>query len=806
MQKIFKIDLDIKNPQLKSVPPIEVVSGDTSTNIFNINLLENFKEVNASGNTAVITFVKSDGTTVFQNLTAVNASKGQYTCTLSSQTIVVPGRVKAEVSLYEGTKRLTSVRFEFNVRKALLDDDTVESSNEFSALTEALADVEEMKDEVLNNLNTASLSLSTADSIKSVTANVGSVPKVRIESNIANNILGNKGNCESLSDWKLGGISPTLDTSKKMFGNASFRYVKNSQNGYIYEDFANIGLNKYYVLSWWINIEVALSGRNNVYLSDYNTHNNAIEVASASALTNGKPLNTWIRIGAKFESTKEKARLAMFGGGDTGIGTYNFDGIMLQEITTDDYNNLTVDQLMAKYPYVNGVQPLLNPCLTVRGKNLTKEFAKPWGYALANGAYPVNADRYISTDKIKIKPNSNCVFSTPDTLGNATTVLLFWKSGIFVGYNSIGANFTGSYSFTKDADEMVVSTGNTAAPAPSFSLRIQLEEGTVATPYEPYREKQRIYPCTLGKVGEYADEIEDDGIKAVKTWRTKKYVLQAEDITSMFTSGINLDYAKVKKPTNYIGYGKFTSGDYIITGYPNKLYKDDASNIGTSNSNADGNMFFVGFSKGITLQQAQAALAGTEIWYVLATPEQEIIEPIGSLRLEEGYNCIDVSSGIVYEKANPVAGSVYNINNINVPGSLLKYKVNKIIGIFKNKILDTKWNIVPGLANAYGKELATLLLPDFDSTATYTAKYEVLHEDYNSQQVQVTMEYADNLRTSHNQLVENVAGLESEVNDIWFALLPIADKEIAMQRIALLTTETTADLKAKVNEILNVWR
>ena len=145
MQKIFQIDLDIKNPQNKSVPPLEVVSGDTGTNILNINLLEDFKSVNASGNTAVITFVKSDGTTVFQNLSVVNATKGQYTCTLSSQTIAAPGRVKAEVSLYEGTKRLTSVRFEFNVRKALLDDGTVESSNEFSALTQALSEVTDLK-------------------------------------------------------------------------------------------------------------------------------------------------------------------------------------------------------------------------------------------------------------------------------------------------------------------------------------------------------------------------------------------------------------------------------------------------------------------------------------------------------------------------------------------------------------------------------------------------------------------------------------------------------------------------------------
>lgn len=141
--KVFDINLDLVNSdyQLVDMKGKEIVSGDTDSNKFNINLFQNFVPVNTTGNTAVIVFKKPDGTTVFQNLTVVDATKGKYTCTLSSQTIAVPGTVKAEVSLYEGTKRLTSTRFQFIVRKAILNEDTVESSNEFSALTQALSTV-----------------------------------------------------------------------------------------------------------------------------------------------------------------------------------------------------------------------------------------------------------------------------------------------------------------------------------------------------------------------------------------------------------------------------------------------------------------------------------------------------------------------------------------------------------------------------------------------------------------------------------------------------------------------------------------
>lgn len=145
--KIFDIYLDIMNSDYQFIDfqGKDIVSGDTDSNIFNICLLKDYQPVNASGNTVVIVFEKPDKTTVFENLKIIDASTGKYTCTLSSQTIAVPGEIKAEVVLYEGTMKLTTTRFKFPVRKPILNENTVESSNEFSALTDALAEVEELK-------------------------------------------------------------------------------------------------------------------------------------------------------------------------------------------------------------------------------------------------------------------------------------------------------------------------------------------------------------------------------------------------------------------------------------------------------------------------------------------------------------------------------------------------------------------------------------------------------------------------------------------------------------------------------------
>ena len=45
-----------------------------------------------------------------------------------------------------------------------------------------------------------------------------------------------------------------------------------------------------------------------------------------------------------------------------------------------------------------------------------------------------------------------------------------------------------------------------------------------------------------------------------------------------------------------------------------------------------------------------------------------------------------------------------------------------------------------------------------------------------------------------------------QINNIWTTLLPIADKELAMAAIDLLTVDTNPELKDKINEIINVWK
>ncbi|HWQ30151.1 MAG TPA: BppU family phage baseplate upper protein, partial [Negativicutes bacterium] len=208
--KVFDINLDLidSDYQLVDFQEKEIVSGDTDTNIFNINLLQNFVPVNATGNTAVIVFLKPDRTTVYQNLTTVNAAIGKYSCILSSQTIIVSGEVKAEVVLYEGTKKLTSTRFKFTVKKPLLDEGTVESSNEFSALTKALAEVGELLSDPPSTVTLPNIS-----PVVSINAKVNSGLNFEMTAKpLLVNLLGADGDCEVIAKWNVyAGIGMTLD-------------------------------------------------------------------------------------------------------------------------------------------------------------------------------------------------------------------------------------------------------------------------------------------------------------------------------------------------------------------------------------------------------------------------------------------------------------------------------------------------------------------------------------------------------------------------------------------------------------------
>jgi len=150
--KEFDILLDIRK---LNNPNIEVVQDDVNANVFNISLVDGLEPFDLSGCDVDLVVSKSDGTTVMQSTSSdppgvaiVNEKQGKIRCVLKTNTIASPGRTIAEVKISESDVMLTSAQFEFYIRKSLLNDKTIESTNEFPVLKKLVEDTKNIIDAV----------------------------------------------------------------------------------------------------------------------------------------------------------------------------------------------------------------------------------------------------------------------------------------------------------------------------------------------------------------------------------------------------------------------------------------------------------------------------------------------------------------------------------------------------------------------------------------------------------------------------------------------------------------------------------
>ena len=138
--KRIPVRVDIVKPHQGEM--MQVVSGDNEGNLFEINLTMNGRPYNIGNNIVQIVFKKPDGTKVTQSTEdielPITTNGNTIYCILKSGTISAKGKVQAEIQITDGTKLITSAQFYFIVRLPIIDDETVESTNELSLLVAAV--------------------------------------------------------------------------------------------------------------------------------------------------------------------------------------------------------------------------------------------------------------------------------------------------------------------------------------------------------------------------------------------------------------------------------------------------------------------------------------------------------------------------------------------------------------------------------------------------------------------------------------------------------------------------------------------
>lgn len=108
-----------------------------------------------SGASARVYAVKPSNLVVYDDLT-VN-SDGTLTLDITNQMIAETGDTQAQVTITSGLETLTTFMFIFRVLEKLQDDGAIESTDEYTALEEALSDLEEIQATIGSAITTAQI-------------------------------------------------------------------------------------------------------------------------------------------------------------------------------------------------------------------------------------------------------------------------------------------------------------------------------------------------------------------------------------------------------------------------------------------------------------------------------------------------------------------------------------------------------------------------------------------------------------------------------------------------------------------------
>ena len=112
--------------------------GEVASRFVKITILDNNIPIDLTGVTASLYAEKPDGKKVFNSVTIENKKNGIILAELTSQILAIEGFVKLTLLLVKNGARLCSKQFLLNVDSSIVDDKAIESTNEFTALTNAL--------------------------------------------------------------------------------------------------------------------------------------------------------------------------------------------------------------------------------------------------------------------------------------------------------------------------------------------------------------------------------------------------------------------------------------------------------------------------------------------------------------------------------------------------------------------------------------------------------------------------------------------------------------------------------------------
>lgn len=216
------------------------------------------------------------------------------------------------------------------------------------------------------------------------------------------NLLGRDGGCESLTGWtaRPSFASASLDTSYKESGTASIK-ITQTKEGQVYARTTPFGVRPNSNL---VAISYIKNSLPNSYLYMRFTDGlNTIPGVKGNYVDFGNVGFAYRILTAVELGDRNSVMLDISNSGDIPVGsTYNIDSVRVYEISAAEYaalDGMTPEQVAAKYPYVDSIQPVRNPYAIRYGKNLLPPF---YEWVLLSGETKV-----ISPYELKLTPSGS---------------------------------------------------------------------------------------------------------------------------------------------------------------------------------------------------------------------------------------------------------------------------------------------------------------------------------------------------------------------------------------------------------------
>jgi hypothetical protein len=131
----------------KYTEPIYLVQYEVDARILDIYLSAGSLPINLTGASVEFYAKKPDGTILFNNCTVVDAVSGHVVYTVTEQMCAVAGDLRCWILVIKDDAELRSIEFKVTVQPSEDDTEAIESTSEFTALYEALSDIDALQQE-----------------------------------------------------------------------------------------------------------------------------------------------------------------------------------------------------------------------------------------------------------------------------------------------------------------------------------------------------------------------------------------------------------------------------------------------------------------------------------------------------------------------------------------------------------------------------------------------------------------------------------------------------------------------------------